>query len=148
MITKVNFTHEHETELFNLALKALFNKVEFKTSFNTILNIYDLLHTTTINVLLNIKSSLDKTISLKENADEWSLSDVEQKNIAELKFKSRLVNLIIGFKKYKDYIISVEKEKAELNAQLESLKESQKTPADKIKELEDKIKSLDETYSK
>lgn len=143
MATKINFTKEHQVELYNSALKALFNKTEFSTSVG-ILNIYDLLHTTTINTLTSMKVNLDKLISTKEAADEWSLTESQQKQIDELKAKSRLVNLIIGYKRYQEYQASIEKERAKLNAELESLKDSQKTPEDRIREIEDKIKSLDE----
>ena len=144
MTTKINFTKEHQVKLWNMACNALFNKTIFTASMGGTMNIFDLLHTTTVNTLVNMKQSLDKQIAAKESADEWSMTDLEQTKLKELKDKSQLINLIIGYKKYQTYLADVEAERQKLNKELEDLKESQKTPEDKIKELEDKLKALDE----
>ena len=144
MANKINFTKEHQAKLANMALTALFNNTTFNTSMGGTCGISELLHQTTVNSLLQMKQNLDKKIASREAADEWSMTDLEQTKLKELKDKSQLINLIIGYKKYQTYLADVETERQKLNKELEALKESQKTPEDKIKEIEDKLKALDE----
>lgn len=144
MATKINFTKDHLVKLYNMAGEALFNKVAFQTPMGQFVTIYDLLHTVTVNTLLTMKNSINKLVEKKESADEWTMTDAEQKDIAELKRKAELINLVIGWKKYQAYLDDVAEERKKLNKELEELKESQKTPEEKQKELEAKIKALDE----
>ena len=58
------------------------------------------------------------------------------------KEQKELVNLIIGYKRYKQEIADNKANKEALLEQLNTLKESQKTPEDKIKELEDKLANI------
>lgn len=144
MANKINFTKEHQAKLANMALTALFNNTTFNTSMGGTCGISELLHQMTVNSLLQMKQNLDKKISAKEAADEWSMTDVEQKNLTDLKAKSELVNLVIGWKKWVAAQDEIAKEKAELDKKIADLKESTKTPEDKIKELEAQRAALDE----
>lgn len=144
MGNKINFTKEHQVRLFNAANLAVFNNKFFNTPMGGTATIQELLHQTTVNTLIQMKQALDKKISSKEAADEWSMTDEEQRVIANLKADSELINLVIGWKKYTNYQNEIAKKKVELNKMIDELKESQKTPEDKIKELESELKSLDE----
>jgi chromosome segregation ATPase len=128
--------------LYDLANEALFDKVSVQTKLGQVLNIYELLHTTSINQLVEIKASLSKKIEKMEEADEWISPDNDK--LAQMKNLKELVNLIIGWKRYNLEIQENKIKKAELSKKLEELKESQKTPEDKIKDLEAQLKELEE----
>lgn len=106
--------------------------------------IQELLHQTTVNTLVQMKQTLDKKIAAKESADEWSMTDEEQRKLTAMKADSELINLVIGWKKYVAYQDEIAHKKAELDKMIEQLKESQKTPEDKLKELEAARAALDE----
>ena len=144
MANKINFTKEHQAKLANMALSALFNNTTFNTNMGGTCGISELLHQTTVNSLLQMKQNLDKKIASREAADEWSMTDTEQKSLTELKSKSELINLVIGWKKFVAYQNEITKEKEELDKKIADLKESTKTPEDKIKELEAQRAALDE----
>lgn len=139
---KINFTEEHHARLKDLACKALFDETYVTTKFGQPLNIFELIHTTTINQLNEIKSSLSKRIEKMEEADEWISPDIEK--LDWYKNTKELINLIIGYKRYNLELTENEVKKKELIKKLTELKESQKTPEDRIKELEDQLKELEE----
>jgi len=139
---KINFTQGHYAKLQSLAADALFNKVVVSTKLGHPLNIYELLHTTTINQLSEIKSSLSKTIEKIEETDEWVQPD--NNKLEWYKNAKELVNLIIGWKRYNLEVEANKKKKEELSEKLNELKESTKTPEDRIKELEAQLKELEE----
>lgn len=139
---KINFTKDHMIRLYDLANEALFDKTTVYTKLGQPLNIYELLHTTSINQLNEIKSSLAKKIEKVEEADEWVTPDGDK--LQAMKDTKELVNLIIGWKRYNLEVSENARKKEELKAKLDELKESQKTPEDRIKELEAQLKELDE----
>ena len=61
-----------------------------------------------------------------------------------MKDAKELVNLIIGWKRYNLELDENARKKEELIEKLAELKESQKTPEDRIKELEAQLKELEE----
>jgi hypothetical protein len=142
-MTKVNFTKEHLAKLKELAFAMLTQNGVIQTKFGQALTIVDLMHTQTINTLNGIRVAIGKSIEALENKDEWVATDSTQADLAILKEKKELVNLIIGWKRYNEYARESNAKKEELKAQLSALKESQKTPEDKIKELEAKLAELD-----
>ena len=139
---KINFTKEHMQRLIDLADEALFDKATVTTKLGQVLNIYELLHTTSINQLSEIKSSLSKKIEKQESADEWV--DPDNARLQALKETKELVNLIIGWKRYNLELAENARKREELTEKLAELKESQKTPEDRIKELEAQLKELEE----
>lgn len=134
----VNFTNEHLTRLKELACKMLFENGEIQNSIGTPLSITELLHTTTINKLTKIKNMLQKQIQNLGN--EWVGPDSEK--LLKLQENKELVNLIIGYKYKSNEVSENDRKKEELSAKLQELKESQKTPEDRIKELEAELASL------
>ena len=141
-MNKINFTKEHMLRLYDLANEALFDKVSVQTKLGQVLNIYELLHTTSINQLVEIKASLSKKIEKLEEADEWVNPDNDK--LAQMKTLKELINLIIGWKRYNLEIQENKIKKAELTKKLAELKESTKTPEDRIKEMEAELAALDE----
>lgn len=139
---KVNFTKEHYAKMHTLAFAMLVSNETISTKMGQPLNIVDLMHTTTINTLNSIRLALGKQIDDLEKQDEWVATDYQQEKLEALKEKKELVNLIIGWKRYNLELAETKALQKELKAQLNELKESQKTPEDRIKELEAKLATL------
>ena len=125
-----------------LSVEMLMKNEVVTSKLGTVLNIVELLHTTTINTLNNIRLDLNKKIESIENQDEWIATDSNQAKLSTLKKHKELVNLIIGYKRYLDEQESIRVEREKLTKELDNLKESQKSPQEKIKEIEDKLNSL------
>ena len=130
---KINFTKEHMSRLLDLADAALFDKTVIVTKLGQPLNIYELLHTTSINQLNEIKLNLAKKIEKVEAADEWIAPDNDK--LQSMKDTKELVNLIIGWKRYNSELAENERKIAEIDKQLNDIDEVTKTPEDKKKEL-------------
>lgn len=128
--------------LMDLADAALFDRTIVATKLGQQLNIYELLHTTSINQLNEIKASLAKKIEKVEASDEWVAPDNDK--LQAMKDTKELVNLIIGWKRYNSELDENARKKEELSKKLAELKESTKTPEDRIKELEAQLKELEE----
>ena len=141
-MVKINFTKEHEAKLDALAIKMLKENGIVRTSMGQVLNIVELMHTTSINQLNNIRTALLKAIQKKEEGDEWVAADTSV--LDEMKDTKELVNLIIGWKRKNMEIAEAKAKKTELTKKLAELKESTKTPEDRIKEMEAELAALDE----
>lgn len=144
-MTKVNFTKEHYAKMKELAFAMLVYNQTISTKMGQSLDIVELMHTQTINTLNGIRLGLGKQIETLESQDEWVATDYQQEKLEAFKKQKELVNLIIGWKRHNLEIQEARARKAELTAQLNELKESQKTPEDRIKELETQLKELDTT---
>lgn len=142
-MAKINFTEANLTQLKELAIKFLMeNRTITYGIGNQVHSIVTLMHTTSINTLNNIRLTLGKMIEAQESKDEWT--DPDNNKLALLKENKELVNLIIGWKRKNLEIAENKKMKEELTQQLAALKESTKTPEDRIKELEAKLKEYNE----
>ena len=139
---KINFTKDHMQRLLDLADAALFDRTTVTTKLGQVLNIYELLHTISINQLNEIKIGLAKKIEKVESTDEWIAPDNDK--LQSMKDTKELVNLIIGWKRYNLELEENARKREELTKKLTELKESQKTPEDRIKELEAQLKELEE----
>ena len=137
----INFTKTHYEMMCEMLLEMLLNNETIQHKMLT-LDVVALVHTTTINTLISIRMDLKKAIALLENEDEWTTSETTQKKLSTLKDKKELVNLVIGYKRWQEEQESIKQARKLLLEELEDLKESQKTPEDKIKELEDKLANL------
>ena len=141
-MAKINFTKSHLERLQDLALEMLFVNGEIRNKLGVPLSIVELLHTTSINQLNEIKFILGKKIETIESRDEWV--DPDSDKLELLKKQKELVNLIVGWKRYLDEINAVEKERKELEKEIAELEESEKTPQDRIKEKKARLKELEE----
>lgn len=141
-MTKINFTKEHYSKLKDLAVEMLFENGTVTTRMGQILTITDLLHTTTINTLNDLRLGMGKAIEKLENTDEWIADTNTQDKLEYTKKMKNLINLIIGYKRYKLEQESLKNERAELTEKLNKLKEEQKTPKERIEELEAKLNEL------
>jgi predicted nuclease with TOPRIM domain len=138
---KINFTKQHMQDLVNLVAQAAMNHTVINTKMGQPLDIVALLHTTTINTLNDIKASLVKRIRSIEDRDEWV--DADTVVLDTLKGQKELVNLIVGWKRWKMEIEENRKKKENLTKKLAELKESTKTPEDRIKEMEAELAAMD-----
>ena len=138
---KINFTPTHFERMKELAVEMLLDNEVIVGKLGQQFNIVDLIHTTTINTLNSMRVGMAKAIENLENADEW-VDSANQEKIGKLTRQKELVNLIIGYKRY----LLEQQETSELKKQLKKtladLKESQKTPEDKIKEIEAQLAEL------
>ncbi len=139
---KINFNKEHFTKLTELAVKMLFENRTIKNKLGSPLNVVELLHTTSINQLLEIKAALIKKIEAVESRDEWI--DPDNEKLIQLKEDKELVNLMVGYKRLVIEREENSRKKKELSAKLAELKESTKTPEDRIKEMEAELAALEE----
>ena len=144
-MAKINFTKEHFDKMCGGILEMVLKNTTISTKMGTSLNILELLHTTTIGTLNGIRLSLSKQIETLENQDEWVAESTSQTKLESLKNMKETVNLIIGYKRYQLEKEETANKRRELETKLSQLKESQKTPEDKIKELENAHSELDST---
>ncbi len=142
---KVNFTKEHFDKLKELALEMLVENTTVKGNMGQEYSILDLFHNLTLNTLVAIRSSLNSIISKKEEIDEWSITDGEQRVLESLKKKKEIVNLLIGYKRQLEESAKTERERQTLTKQLNELKDSTMSPEDKIKEIEKQLEELNST---
>lgn len=143
---KINFTKEHFEKMKGLLVDMLINNDTIQHKIVT-MDVVALLHTTSINSLNSCRLELGKAVENLENQDEWTTSEYNQVKLEKLKKQKELVNLVIGYKRFLAEKQENAERKKELTAQLTALKESQKTPEDKIKELEAELSGLDtETF--
>ena len=138
---KINFTKQHYQDLVNLVAQAAMNHVIINTKMGQPLDIVALRHTTSINTLNDIKASLVKKIRGIEDRDEWV--DADTVVLDTLKGQKELVNLIVGWKRWKMEIDENRKKKENLTKKLAELRESTKTPEDRIKEMEAELAAMD-----
>ena len=129
-------------KLSELALAMLFENRIIRNKIGTPLSIVELLHTTSINQLNEIKSILSKKIEQQESRDEWV--DPDNEKLAQLKNDKELVNLIIGYRRLQLERSENAHKKIELTEKLAELEESQKTPEDRIQEIKAQLAELEE----
>lgn len=139
---KINFTTENKSRLEELATKFLFGNLSIQGPIGTSMRVEDLLHNTSINSLVSMNSHLKKQIASMSDLDEWSCTDADTWKLERLKETQELVSLVIGYKKWLAEQEEISEKKAALAAQIDSLKESQKTPAERIAELESQLADL------
>ena len=139
---KINFTKEHMARLTELATDMLFKNDTIKTTlgYSTVI---DILHLTTIESLKTIYKGLKNAIEKMEDADEWATTDYERTKLDDLKQKKEFINLVIGYKRYNAEKESEKKKRLDIEKQIKALEEAEKTPADRLKELRDKLAAMD-----
>jgi hypothetical protein len=138
---KINFTKEHEEKLDKFIVKMWKDDIIVTGKLGQPLNICEL-KTLSPNSLNELKLIYDKKISNLESKDEWV--NPENDKLDLFKFIREGLNLLVGFKRKIIELNENARKKEELTAKLTELKESTKTPEDRIKELETQLKELEE----
>ena len=142
-MAKINFTKQHYVKMSGLAFAMLVNNETISSKMGQPLNIVELMHTTTVQTLNDMRLNIGKQIEKLESQDEWVSTDNTQERLEKLKKQKELLNLLIGWKRKKLEIEEAQYKKRTLTEQLNKLKEEQKTPEDRIKELEEQLAGLD-----
>jgi len=141
-MSKVVFTKEQAAELKSVYVDLSFKGIALSGKFNAnTLTPYDLLTSTNVNTLINLRGQLKKEISsFEEDHDEFTATDYQRKQNEQKKMWERFLYLLIGYKRAQEQKADAEKELKELRIKAKELKEQNMTPEDKIKALEELIK--------
>lgn len=139
---KINFTKEHlaalKANIAELVLRGTIIPGPVGQSYD-IFNIVNTLSTTSLRT---ISAFLQKKKAGLSVDDEW-VENPHKAEVEELQFVIDTISLVIGYKLKNIEIEDNLREKARLEKQLNELKESQKTPAELIAELEAKITAIE-----
>lgn len=136
---KINFTKEHQAQLDALVLDALYNNVTFKGAVGTALNVNDLFNTTTTKTIETLVKGMRKDVEKNDEEDRWGKSAYEQRVINQKKKSLETLDLVVGYRKFKEEQAEAAAELREKKLQLKGLKESIEKPEDKITKLEAEI---------
>ena len=138
----INFTEQNKTELQQLVFDAVTKRWQVSNKLGMVFDVMDIFHTCTIQTLRSIRKELTNKLNAFED-DEWSDKSVQDNEKIEYYNKSiKLVNLVIGYRLWQQEQYDLESKKAALELKLQVLKENQKTPEEKIAELEKEINDL------
>ena len=138
----INFTEQNKTELQQLVFDAVTKRWQVSNKLGMVFDVMDIFHTCTIQTLRSIRKELTNKLNAFED-DEWSDKSIQDNEKIEYYSKSiKLINLAIGFRLWQQEQYDLESKKAALELKLQLLKENQKTPEEKIAELEKEINEL------
>lgn len=138
---KINFTSENETMLRNFIADSVLNGKLYYGPMGQEYTVYDLVNRLSINSLRSLSQGIQAKIGKLSVGDEW-IENPNAEEIVSLELAKKLISLIIGWKLYQDELRENAKEKERLMKQLNDLQESQKSPAELIAELMQKINDL------
>lgn len=141
---KITFTKEHQAKLEALATRFLFDNTTFQGSMNTNYTVNQLIHDTTIRTLEDMLAKIKTAKTKLEGGSKWRKTLSEQNRLQELSNKEDFIDLLIGYKLYKEQEADLMAQKAKLKAEIEALKEDAMTPAERIKAKEETLKALGE----
>lgn len=139
----INFTQEHKNQLTKLMTEMLFSNGTIKGTLNTEINAVQLLHQTSVKTLQSLYINTSKEIENQSKLDKWAMSSYQQAKLIELKGQSELLDLLIGYKKSEAVKESNAAILQEKRNSLKKLKEENKTPAERVSELEKEIAELE-----
>jgi len=138
----ISFTNEHLSKLKQAATEMLFQDRKVKGQIGTELSIHDLLHIASVSTLQTLHGNLKKTIDSKENLDEWSMTEYQQKQLVTLKKDKEVINLIIGYRKSLAEREANSQKLAKVREQIKDIKEQTLTPEARLQALTEKEKEL------
>lgn len=141
---KINFTQEHYAKMQELLLGMLMNNHVIYTKLGQPLNACELLHTTSIEGLNSMRINLENQINRLEKQDKWAQDTIHQQKLNDLKASAELVNLIVGYKRFKLEAEEIKRKKENLKEKIAKMKEEQKTPEDRLKEVEEELSKLED----
>jgi hypothetical protein len=102
----------------------------------------ELIHCTTLNTLKQMYANIKNKLVKLEAEDEFDFNGTSAVKIGELRDKKDFLYLLIKYKMYKELEAETAKEKARLQKEIAELKESTKSPEQRIAEMEVKLNSL------
>lgn len=139
----INFTEQHKTELQQLIFDAVTKRWQVSNKLGMVFDVMDIFHTCTIQTLRSIRKELTNKLNQFED-DEWSDKSIQDdEKIAYYNMSIKLINLTIGYRLWQQEQYDLESKKAALELKINLLKEDQKTPEQKIAELEDELSKIE-----
>lgn len=139
---KINFTKEHLAKLKANIAELVLNGTIIAGPMGQNYDIFNIANTLSVASLRTISAFLQKKKANLSAGDEW-VENPHEEEVKELQFIIDTISLVIGYKLKNIELEDNAREKARLEKQLAELKESQKTPAELIAEIEAKITAID-----
>lgn len=139
----INFTSEQRTRLQALIGELTFSGETFAGKFgSTQYTPWDFINTCTANVCETAYNAAKRTRAAAEKDDPWATDSTDSERIAQLQRWEDFLFLVWGYNRWKleDKIRQAKKEA--LSTKLADLKEENKTPAEKIAELEAELAAM------
>lgn len=140
---KINFTKDHFEKLKELLSIMLLNNETVNNRLGMPVNVVDLVHTTSLNSLNDMRNALKKTVEKAESADEWVSSFISQEKVNKLRRQIETIYLIIGYKRYQMELADLNNKREELTEKLNKMKEEAKTPEERIMEVQNELDNLE-----
>jgi len=140
---KINFTKDHFEKLKELLSIMLLNNETVNNRLGIPVNVVELVHTTSLNSLNDMRNALKKTVEKAESTDEWVSSFISQEKVNKLRRQIETIYLIIGYKRYQMELTDLNNKREELTEKLNKMKEEAKTPEEKIKEIQNELDNLE-----
>lgn len=140
---KINFTKDHFEKLKELLSIMLLNNETVNNRLGIPVNVVDLVHTTSLNSLNDMRNALKKTVEKAESADEWVSSFISQEKVNKLRRQIETIYLIIGYKRYQMELADLNNKREELTEKLNKMKEEAKTPEERIIEVQNELDNLE-----
>ncbi len=106
------------------------------------LNPFELLNQTTVNTLRTLRQGVRGEIAKMEGQDEWSMPAGLGAKLDKFKVWDEFLNLLVGYRLNKELEASREGERRKLRAEIERLRDENKTPAERLAEMEAKLAAL------
>ena len=137
-----NFTQKHLEELKNLVFEAVTKNILIAGKLGQNYTVLDLFMNCSFNTLRALKKQYTTSISSLPD-DEWTEKSLISQDQADyLTNCLNLINLTLGYKIDQAEKAEVERKKATLQERIDAIKESTKTPEEKLKELETELNNL------
>ena len=140
---KINFTKDHFEKLKELLSIMLLNNETVNNRLGIPVNVVELVHTTSLNSLNDMRNALKKTVEKAESTDEWVSSFISQEKVNKLRRQIETIYLIIGYKRYQMELADLNNKREELTEKLNKMKEEAKTPEERIKEVQNELDNLE-----
>lgn len=140
---KINFTKDHFEKLKELLSIMLLNNETVNNRLGMPVNVVELVHTTSLNSLNDMRNALKKTVEKAESVDEWVSSFISQEKVNKLRRQIETIYLIIGYKRYQMELADLNNKREELTEKLNKMKEEAKTPEERIIEVQNELDNLE-----
>lgn len=141
-MNRIKFTQEHENRLKELSLTILFTPLKFKGLAGTVINVFQMVHETAISSLQGILQNLKREMDKIQNLDSWSLTKYQEQKLEDLKLQYEFVNLLIGYKKRQEELLTDQEKIRELKREYAEVRKSAMSPTEKLEALRKSIEAL------
>jgi hypothetical protein len=141
MATRINFTLEDQVKLRTILADFVLEGVTFKGQIGTPLSVHDLVHGTSLNTLKRLFATLSNSVKNKKEATvRWETKESEEDALIQKQIE--FVELLIGYKLAQAQNETIEAQKARIQAQIDQIKESSKSPQELIEDLQKQLGEL------